>query len=333
MTVNGLIYLRSRYYNPMDGRFVSRDTWGGNSGHPMSFNRWNYVGGNPVNLTDPSGNFPPIWCQMMPNKAMYEGCVDLWYGIEPISYFKMGENVTGGVGCYKGPTSYRAPGYIEGTGLTFAYIANGLFAAESVYDFATMEHNYFVNGASGVFGVPGVGGSDFIAGISGNEYAGYVYGFRYEKGYSINSDYPGPFIEGYIGASVSPVVVDFLGISIGTGTIGFISPSDPMIRGYSHYISFSLGLDAMPLIADGGLGVISTMELNKEAESYLDPNDKTKVLSGKLYSDILFGKHNEWLTRLGLTYFAPADLASRVGAAYKSLKYAAAYEDLHDKNK
>jgi len=55
----------------------------GNANSPMSFNRWNYVGGNPVNLTDPSGNFPPLWCQMMPNKATYELCVDSWYKIEP----------------------------------------------------------------------------------------------------------------------------------------------------------------------------------------------------------------------------------------------------------
>jgi RHS repeat-associated protein len=52
---NGLVYLRARYYNPADGRFMSRDTWGGDANRPMSMNRWGYVEGNPTNYTDPSG--------------------------------------------------------------------------------------------------------------------------------------------------------------------------------------------------------------------------------------------------------------------------------------
>lgn len=54
----GNIYLRARYYNPNDGRFLSRDTWAGDVNNPLSLNRWMYVEGNPVNLTDPSGNRP-----------------------------------------------------------------------------------------------------------------------------------------------------------------------------------------------------------------------------------------------------------------------------------
>ena len=53
---NGLIYLRARYYNPADARFISRDTWAGDVNSPLSLNRWGYVEGNPVNLVDPSGN-------------------------------------------------------------------------------------------------------------------------------------------------------------------------------------------------------------------------------------------------------------------------------------
>jgi RHS repeat-associated protein len=54
----GNIYLRARYYNPLEGRFMSRDTWEGNYNSPQSLNRWNYVEGNPINYTDPSGNMP-----------------------------------------------------------------------------------------------------------------------------------------------------------------------------------------------------------------------------------------------------------------------------------
>jgi RHS repeat-associated protein len=54
--VSGLTYLRARYYSSTDGRFLSRDTWGGDYNRPLSLNRWIYVEGNPVNATDPTGN-------------------------------------------------------------------------------------------------------------------------------------------------------------------------------------------------------------------------------------------------------------------------------------
>jgi RHS repeat-associated protein len=53
-----LVYLRTRYVDVSDGRFLSRDTWNGNYNSPQSLNRWNYVEENPVNLTDPTGNVP-----------------------------------------------------------------------------------------------------------------------------------------------------------------------------------------------------------------------------------------------------------------------------------
>lgn len=50
-----LIYLRSRMYDPASGRFITKDSWQGDYNRPLSLNRWNYVKGNPVNYTDPSG--------------------------------------------------------------------------------------------------------------------------------------------------------------------------------------------------------------------------------------------------------------------------------------
>jgi len=46
------------------GRFLSRDTWAGDYNRPGSLNRWMYTEGNPVNLTDPSGNDP--YCKTDP---------------------------------------------------------------------------------------------------------------------------------------------------------------------------------------------------------------------------------------------------------------------------
>jgi RHS repeat-associated protein len=51
-----MLYLRARYYNPADARFMSRDTWAGDVNNPLSLNRWNYVNGNPVNYIDPTGH-------------------------------------------------------------------------------------------------------------------------------------------------------------------------------------------------------------------------------------------------------------------------------------
>jgi RHS repeat-associated protein len=59
---NELVYLRARMYAPGVGRFLTRDTWGGDYNRPLSLNRWKYVEGNPVNRTDPSGMTPLLPC-------------------------------------------------------------------------------------------------------------------------------------------------------------------------------------------------------------------------------------------------------------------------------
>jgi RHS repeat-associated protein len=48
----GLLYYRLRYYDPVEGIFISRDPIGIASG---TANLYGYVGGNPGNYTDPSG--------------------------------------------------------------------------------------------------------------------------------------------------------------------------------------------------------------------------------------------------------------------------------------
>ena len=53
---NGLVYLRSRFYSPENGRFETRDTWQGDVNDPLTLNKWNYVSAAPVNLSDPSGH-------------------------------------------------------------------------------------------------------------------------------------------------------------------------------------------------------------------------------------------------------------------------------------
>jgi RHS repeat-associated protein len=56
----GLIYLRARYMQPRLGIFLARDPWSGDVMQPGSMNGWNFVEGNPINRTDPSGRFSAV---------------------------------------------------------------------------------------------------------------------------------------------------------------------------------------------------------------------------------------------------------------------------------
>jgi RHS repeat-associated protein len=56
----GLVYLRARYYNPNLKVFMSRDPFPGWQTVPASQHGYSYVHNNPVNLTDPSGEFVPL---------------------------------------------------------------------------------------------------------------------------------------------------------------------------------------------------------------------------------------------------------------------------------
>jgi RHS repeat-associated protein len=51
----GLYALRARYYNPADGRFLSRDPYPVDLAHPVELNRYVYVANDPVNAIDPLG--------------------------------------------------------------------------------------------------------------------------------------------------------------------------------------------------------------------------------------------------------------------------------------
>jgi hypothetical protein len=50
-----LYYLRARYYNPLTGRFLSRDPENGKPIDPKTLHKYLYAGGDPVNRIDPKG--------------------------------------------------------------------------------------------------------------------------------------------------------------------------------------------------------------------------------------------------------------------------------------
>jgi RHS repeat-associated protein len=51
----GLYYLRARCYNPLTGRFMSRDPEDGQLNDPKTLHKYLYAGGDPINTFDPSG--------------------------------------------------------------------------------------------------------------------------------------------------------------------------------------------------------------------------------------------------------------------------------------
>jgi RHS repeat-associated protein len=56
----GLYYLRARYYNPLTGRFLSRDPEDGDPTDPASLHKYLYANGDPINGLDPSGRADTI---------------------------------------------------------------------------------------------------------------------------------------------------------------------------------------------------------------------------------------------------------------------------------
>ena len=63
----GLIYMQARYYDPEVGRFLSVDPVGPVMGEIAYFNRFSYVGDNPISRVDPFGRY---YCETK------DGCED-----------------------------------------------------------------------------------------------------------------------------------------------------------------------------------------------------------------------------------------------------------------
>ena len=56
----GLYYVSSRYYDPEVGRWINADAAIGQVGNVQGCNMFSYCFNNPVNLSDPSGNWPSL---------------------------------------------------------------------------------------------------------------------------------------------------------------------------------------------------------------------------------------------------------------------------------
>jgi len=52
-----LYYLNARYYDPATGRFISQDTYRGETNDSGQWHLYTYCANNPVNYVDPSGHY------------------------------------------------------------------------------------------------------------------------------------------------------------------------------------------------------------------------------------------------------------------------------------
>ncbi len=238
---SGLTYLRARYYSPLDGRFMSRDTWGGEARRPLSMNRWMYVEGNPVNLTDPSGKFPE-WCRSISTRHLYEDCVRSAYGLSapsqhdimPRSDLRENSSKYGSPGCWKGPVAYTAPGILLGGSVTISAIGSVGVGIERVFDFANMTSQWF--------DITTYGFTDSV-GLNGAGYYGIILGLNNADDSTANV-YRGESRFKSVGVATPGEIAE-----ASTGWTFSQSTTIPELKTFSQYYAASAGeVDIIPIL-------------------------------------------------------------------------------------
>ncbi|MBN1187957.1 MAG: hypothetical protein JXB49_37125, partial [Bacteroidales bacterium] len=191
----GFYYLRFRYYNPTNGRFLTMDTWPGMQFEPMSLHKYLYCESGPVGRWDPSGKIPTLLGQVI--KMTIIGA--LIGGVSYITGFLLGKALGSdkefsvkelllsiGIGAIaNGLGAYIHAGFAVSVGgiqlvahlsVLFNMIQNGILSA---YYYCQINKNsnegisangFFVSTALGVLaaGFAGPGGSTFIRGATSN---------------------------------------------------------------------------------------------------------------------------------------------------------------------
>ena len=84
------VYLRARYYEPSVGRFITRDTYTGESNEPLSLHLYTYCANDGVNMVDPSGHG---WLEWIGKQYMrISGYKGIMNGQDVIAKFNYEEN-------------------------------------------------------------------------------------------------------------------------------------------------------------------------------------------------------------------------------------------------
>ena len=81
----GLMDYNARFYSPTLGRFIQADEIVRDAYNPQSWNRYSYVGNNPIKFIDPSGNRKHI-SQKDLVEQMEMDCENFWELIEKMGW-------------------------------------------------------------------------------------------------------------------------------------------------------------------------------------------------------------------------------------------------------
>lgn len=115
---SGLMYYRTRYYDPEVGRFLKKDSYKGTLDAPLSQHRYAYVLNNPVNWVDPKGltafpSDPTIYYSLLVDpKGISDG--------DKLSFASIGNTGVGLAAHYTGLTAIGTASTYAGLGF-FAY--------------------------------------------------------------------------------------------------------------------------------------------------------------------------------------------------------------------
>ena len=132
-------YLRARFYDAANGRFVGLDPYFGNSSDPQSFHKYLYTHGNPIGGTDPSGMMSLVglgWSMAI--GAMIGGLSTIGanYALNRPPTENLGWGI--GIGALAGPLAYAFP--FIGAGLSLWGIISSLKMVYTVYGDVNSTH-------------------------------------------------------------------------------------------------------------------------------------------------------------------------------------------------
>ena len=132
----GLYYLRARYYNPNQGRFITEDTYKGDITNPATLNLYTYCNNDPINFVDPSGN---SWLAI--GAAITGGIAVIAEAIKNNS-----SNNSYSVHSSGGSSSSGSSGYYDGAGTTTYNMGGGSQAYQPWYG----ENSGSIDGSSSI---------------------------------------------------------------------------------------------------------------------------------------------------------------------------------------
>ncbi|MFH2112436.1 MAG: RHS repeat-associated core domain-containing protein [Candidatus Bathyarchaeota archaeon] len=119
----GLYYFGARYYDPVTGRFITRDSVFGDLSDPQSLNRYSYCRNNPHKYVDPDGENPII------AGALLGGLVNfMWYIHETL---QTGKEVTlrGAIGAFTNGAICGAAAVVIATTAPIAIISKVVYSS------------------------------------------------------------------------------------------------------------------------------------------------------------------------------------------------------------